>query len=59
MKEYIKGEQKFIVIKNDRGLYNYIMQEYSEICKCWNNINADCNYTKEALEFHLDIKIDF
>lgn len=58
-KEYIKGIYKFIVSKNERNLYDYSYQEYSEICDCWYNVSRDKDYTKEALEMTLDIVIDF
>lgn len=58
-KEYIKGNIKFIVTKDEKGLYNFQSQEYSEICKCWVNMSKFSNFTKAALEDWLDIKIDF
>jgi hypothetical protein len=59
MKEYIKGNIKFIVIKNEKGLYDYQSQEYSEICGTWVNTSKQKNFTRVALEDWLDIKIDF
>lgn len=59
MKEYIKGELKFIVSKNERGLYDYQSQEYSHISKCWVNMSKQTNWKKVTLEDWLDIVIDF
>lgn len=59
MKEYIKGNLKFIVRKNERGLYDYQSQEYSEICKTWVNMSKQTDFTRDSLEDFLDIKIDF
>ena len=59
MKEYIKGNLKFIVRKNERGLYDYQSQEYSEICKTWVNMSKQTDFTIDSLEDFLDIKIDF
>lgn len=59
MKEYIKGNLKFIVRKNEKGLYDYQSQEYSEICKNWVNMSKQTNFTRVCLEDFLDIKIDF
>ncbi len=59
MKEYVKGIHKFIVTKNEKGLYDYEMQEYSEICNVWIYLSKDNNYPKEVLEEYLNIKIDF
>lgn len=59
MKEYIKGDLKFIVSKNERGLYDYQSQEYSHICKCWVNMSKQTNWKKATLQDWLDIVIDF
>lgn len=59
MKEYIKGDLKFIVSKNERGLYDYQSQEYSHICKCWVNMSKHTNWKKATLQDWLDIVIDF
>ena len=59
MKEYIKGNIKFIVTKNKRGLYDYQSQEYSYINKCWVNMSRQINWNKNTLENWLDIIIDF
>ena len=65
MKEYLKNDKngkllhKFIVSKNERGLYDYKSQEYSYISKCWVNMSHFENFTKEALQDWLDIVIDF
>lgn len=59
MKEYVKGFKKFIVTKNERGLYDYAYQEYSEMCNCWYNMSKVNNFEKTALEDWLDIVIDF
>lgn len=58
-KEYIKGDIKFIVTKNKRGLYNYQSQEYSKINKCWVNMSRQKDFTRASLEDFLDIIIDF
>ena len=58
-KEYIKGNIKFIVRKNERGLYDYQSQEYSDINKCWVNMSKFKNFTRVALEDWLDIVINF
>lgn len=58
-KEYIRNDIKFIVTKNDKGLYDYQSQEYSHICKCWVNMARFKDFTRVALEDWLDIKIDF
>ena len=59
MKEYIKGEHKYIVTRNDKGLYDYQSQEYSKICDCWVNMSKQYGFTRVALEDYLDIEIDF
>ena len=59
MKEYINGNIKFIVIKNEKGLYDYQSQEYSDICKCWVNMSKQKDFTRISLEDFLDIRIDF
>lgn len=59
MKEYIKGDIKFIVSKNERGLYDYQSQEYSYINKCWVNMSKQTDWNKKTLEDWLDIIIDF
>ena len=59
MKEYVKGDLKFIVSKNERNLYDYQSQEYSEICGVWVNMGKQKNFTKVCLEDFLDIIIDF
>ena len=58
-KEFIKGNIKYLVSKNERGLYSYQSQEYSDINKCWINISKQTNFTRVALEDWLDIVIDF
>ena len=59
-KEYIvDGFKKYIVAKNNDGLYDYEYQEYSEICNCWYNVSRHKNYTKEAIEYCLEIYINF
>ena len=58
-KEYIKGNIKFIVRKNERGLYDYQSQEYSDINKCWVNMSKQKDFTRVCLEDFLDIRIDF
>lgn len=57
-KEYLKKEHKIIITKNEKGLYDYELSEYSKICNCWNKIGKYTNFTKEALESWLDINID-
>lgn len=59
MKEYVKGNLKFIVRKNKKGLYDYQSQEYSEICKTWVNMSKQKDFTRVCLEDFLDIRIDF
>lgn len=59
MKEYVKGNLKFIVRKNEKGLYDYQSQEYSEMCKTWVNMSKQTNFTRVCLEDFLDIRIDF
>lgn len=59
MKEYIKGDIKFIVTKNDKGLYDYQSQEYSKINNIWVNMGKGFNFTRVAMEGYLDIVIDF
>lgn len=59
MKEYIKGDIKFIVSKNEKGLYDYQSQEYSKICNCWVNMSKQTDWNKNTLEDWLDIVIDF
>ena len=58
-KEYIKNDIKFIVTKNEKGLYDYQSQEYSKICDCWVNMSKQKNFTKVALQDWLNIVIDF
>lgn len=57
MREYIKGIHKFIVIKNDKGLYDYKSQEL--VNNEWLNMSKQRNFTRVALEDWLDIEIDF
>ena len=57
-KEYLKKEHKIIITKNEKGLYDYELSEYSKMCNCWNKIGKYTNFTKEALETWLDINID-
>ena len=57
-KEYLKKEHKIIITKNEKGLYDYELSEYSKMCNCWNKIGKYTNFTKEALESWLDINID-
>lgn len=57
MKEYVKGEHKFIVAKNERCLYDYQSQEL--VNGKWVNMNKQKNFTRTALEGWLDIVIDF
>ena len=57
MKEYIKGEHKFIVIKNEKGLYNYQSQEL--VNNEWVNMSKQKDFTRVALEDWLEIEIDF
>ena len=59
MKEYVKGNLKFIVRKNEKGLYDYQSQEYSEISKTWVNMSKQTDFTRVCLEDFLDIRIDF
>ncbi len=59
MKEYFRGDLKFIIEKDEKGLYSYKSQEYSKICNVWVNISKEKNFNKEALENYLNIKIDF
>ena len=58
-REYIKGDHKFIITKNNKGLYDYKSKEYSYINKCWVNMSHFENFTKVALQDWLDIVIDF
>lgn len=59
MKEFIKGDLKYIVNKDDNGLYSYQSQEFSKICNKWINMSKAKNFTRSALEDFLDIRIDF
>ena len=56
--KYINDNHKIIITKNEKGLYDYELLEYSKICDCWNKIGKYTNFTKEALESWLDINID-
>jgi hypothetical protein len=57
MKEYIKGEHKYIVIKNEKGLYDYQSQEL--VNGNWINMSKQKNFTRVALENWLEIEINF
>lgn len=57
MKEYVKGEHKFIVTKNERDLYDYQSQEL--VNGEWVNMSKQKNFTRVCLEDFLGIRIDF
>lgn len=58
-KTYVRGEQRFIVTKNSRGLYDYKMQEYHAMQKKWVNISRRGNYSRDAINGELGINVKF
>lgn len=54
---FIRGDKRYFVYKNGRGLYDYEMEEWSEINKKWVKVSYGKDYTKEALESYLGINI--
>lgn len=58
-KTYVRGDHRFIVTKNSRGLYDYKMQEYSAMNNKWINISRRGNYTRDSINGELGIKVNF
>ena len=56
-KTYTKGDLRFKVSKNSRGLYDYQSQE--RVNGKWVNMSRQSNFTRSALNDWLDIRIDF
>ena len=56
-KTYVKGDHRFKVTKNKRGLYSYQSQE--KVNGKWVNMSKQSNFTRSALNDWLDIRIDF
>ena len=56
-KTYVKGDIRFKVTKNERGLYDYQSQE--RVNGKWVNMSRQSNFTRSALNDWLDININF
>jgi hypothetical protein len=56
-KTYTKGNQRFKVTKNERGLYDYQSQE--KVNGKWVNMSKQKNFTRSAINDWLDISVDF
>ena len=56
-KTYTKGDLRFKVTKNKRGLYDYQSQE--KVSGKWVNMSKQKNFTRSAINDWLDISVDF
>lgn len=56
-KTYAKGNIRFKVTKNKRGLYDYQSQE--RVNGKWINMSRQSNFTRSAINDWLDINVDF
>ena len=54
---FTKGDIRYIVSRNSRGLYDYQSQEYSATNKKWVNMSKQVNFSREAIEDWLDIRL--
>ena len=54
---FTKGSIRFKVTKNSRGLYDYRSQEYSAINKKWVNMAKGSNFSRNAIQDYLDIRL--